>query len=416
MIAGFRCAVCGTSVDIATPWSWRCPRSTDVDRHHVLRIISRPGTRGDGIEAMAWFAFAGAHGMTHRACQALLAELDDAVRNIAGVGFRVTPFARSDPLSDELGFSAEGGVWLKDETGNVAGSHKARHLFSILLHLIVAERLGVAPVARRPRLAIASCGNAAIAAATLATAVAWPIDVFVPEWANDAVLRRLHELGANVVSCPRRASDPPGDPCVLRFREAVSVGSIPFAVQGPENAWCLDGGRTLGHELARPGDGVAFDAVFAQVGGGAFGTCIGDGLRDVLGNVRPRLYAVQAAGCAPLKRAWDRARELGVAHAGEHWGECMWPWETEPTSAATGILDDETYDWLGLVEHLDQTGGDVVVADESHIAEAHRLVTEVAHIDADHTGTSGLAGLLAARDRVPKSAKVAVVISGQKRS
>ncbi len=36
----------------------------------------------------------------------------------------------------------------------------------------------------RPRLAIASCGNAALAAATLARAAAWPIEVFVPDWAD----------------------------------------------------------------------------------------------------------------------------------------------------------------------------------------------------------------------------------------
>ena len=41
-------------------------------------------------------------------------------------GFRWTPFARSDGLSDALGFSDRGGVWVKDDTGNVAGSHKAR--------------------------------------------------------------------------------------------------------------------------------------------------------------------------------------------------------------------------------------------------------------------------------------------------
>ena len=31
----------------------------------------------------------------------------------------------------------------------------------------------------------------------------------------------------------------------------MATGAIPFTVQGPENAWCLDGGRTIGWEMAR---------------------------------------------------------------------------------------------------------------------------------------------------------------------
>ena len=57
-------------------------------------------------------------------------------------------------------------------------------------------------------------------------------------------LVRLLLLGAHVVRCPRRADDPPGDPCVLRFREAVAAGAIPFAVQSSR------GGRLFGVGLA----------------------------------------------------------------------------------------------------------------------------------------------------------------------
>ncbi|NBO32930.1 MAG: pyridoxal-phosphate dependent enzyme, partial [Actinobacteria bacterium] len=160
---------------------------------------------------------------------------------------------RAVALSDALGFSQNGGVWVKDETHNVAGSQKSRHLFTELLHLVAAERLGLAPWSsadsptsaapasrppqNRPPLAIASCGNAAFAASTLARAVAWPIQVFVPEHADAALVARLRGLGADVVHCARRDDDQPGDPCVHRFREAVRDGAIPFGVQGPENAW-----------------------------------------------------------------------------------------------------------------------------------------------------------------------------------
>ena len=60
------------------------------------------------------------------------------------------------------------GVWVKDETENVGGSHKARHLMGLMIWLRVAERID--PGLARRTLAIASRRNAAIAAATIARA------------------------------------------------------------------------------------------------------------------------------------------------------------------------------------------------------------------------------------------------------
>ena len=250
MITGWKCAVCGGEVDIAQPFTWRCANSTDADRRHAPQLVQsieplRPTRDANPFlgfrRYLAVDAFMSAIGITDR----------DREQLIAGHGFVTTPFERADQLSDALGFSVDGGVWVKDETHNVGGSHKARHLLPILLHLRAAEASGLAPWTQRPPLAIASCGNAAIAAATLAAAVSWPLQVFVPPWAAAGVTTVLREFGAKLVECPRRAADPPGDPCVHRFREAVAGGAIPFSVQGTENAWCHDGGRTIGWEMAR---------------------------------------------------------------------------------------------------------------------------------------------------------------------
>jgi threonine synthase len=342
---------------------------------------------------LAWWAFARANGMTEAACVALTRDVAD--------GFRATPFGRSDALFEELG--AE--VWVKDETGNVGGSHKGRHLVTVLLHLHAAEALGLADHSRRP-LAVASCGNAAIAAATLARRAEWPLEVFVPDWADENVVALLASLGSSVTRCSRRVSDPPGDPVVLRFREAVQDGAVPFSVQGPENALCLDGGRTLGWELAD--SGVALDRVVVQVGGGALAACVGWGLGAAV-----RLDAVQAEGCAPLERAWRRAADLAVDEVPGHWGELMTPWD-DPHSAADGILDDETYDWLGVFEAMERSGGRPLVAAESAIAEAHRLAGRTG-IPVSVTGSAGLAGLLTTAGAPAPGERVAVIFSGAAR-
>lgn len=421
-VLGWECAVCATKVDLLNAMPWRCPNSSITDRHHVLHAITASNTAGPTgshpnpfvrfDQRLAWAAAAAARGMTSAARAALVTELDDAVRAVDGVGFVVTPFERSAFLSDELGFSARGGVWVKDETGGVGGSQKARHLFGILLHLRALELLG--ELDERPPLAIASCGNAALAAATLAKAAEWPIDVYVPTWMSDGFGQRLDELGATTHRCERRADDLPGDPAMLRFREAVEAGSVPFTVQGPENALCLDGGRTIGWELADQIHGTdgpgSLDGLYIQVGGGAFATCVGAGLVEA--EATTPVLAVQTEGCAPFERALGRVG----AHSqpGKLWSEAMTPW-TDPVSLADGILDDETYDWLGVIDTVRATGGSALVAAETSVVAAHELA-HAAGFDASPTGTSGLAGLVdavrLADGEVRRDDRVAVIMSG----
>lgn len=428
MITGWQCAVCGAAVDIAKPFTWRCVNSTDVDRQHAPQLVQmiEPLRSSGELNPFLGFrrylavdAFMGGGGITDERRAGLIAEVDALIAGVDGRGFVTTPFERADGLSDALGFGVDGGVWVKDETHNVGGSHKARHLFPILLHLLAAEESGLAEWTQRPPLAIASCGNAAIAAATLAAAVSWPIQVFVPQAANPVVVATLKSLGATIVECPRRAADPPGDPCVHRFREAVTAGAIPFSVQGTENAWCLDGGRTISWEMARHMEeqivGPPFDRLFVQVGGGAFAACVAAGFR--MSGISPKLHAVQTEACAPLQRAWAKASALGGPKlAAKRWAECMWPWESVGATAADGIVDDETYDWLPVLAAMAESNGSPVVVSESFVLEANEVGCRTTGIDASHTGTAGLAGLLAMRDQLQPDERVAVIFSGVRRA
>ena len=423
------CAVCGTTVPISTPLSWQCPKLTSKSRQHVLHFHDEVSSNVVQKEQNPYLAyrsltavdaFGDAIGLDDQVRRRIIVDADAQVETVAGTGFRITSLERANRLSDALGFSDNGGIWVKNDTGNVAGSHKARHLFGILLHLLMAEEAGVAPWARgsRPPLAIASCGNAAIAAATLARSADWPIRVFVPVGAGREVLDLIASLGADIVECPRRGDDPPGDPCIHRFREAVSGGAVPFSVQGTENAWCLDGGRTIGWELASQASGLfsgaSFDRVFVQVGGGAFVSCVGEGLLQ-LGH-RPRMHAVQTEGCAPLARAWDEAERQGFLDDVEHhWSECMWPWEETPHSLADGILDDETYDWLGAVSVMVRTGGHPIVATEDVVHTAYAMAHDFTDIDVSPTGSAGLAGVLQMRHDIGDDERIAVMFSGVRR-
>lgn len=430
VVAGrLRCASCGTVVPVAAPLSWRCPNAVAGDRHHVLMIESDvsgaelvPDDSDNPFVAfrrmLAWDAFAVSTGMSDDERRSFIERADDLVASVAGTGFRFTPIARESKLSDELGFEAGGGVWVKDETHNVAGSHKARHLFTELLHLLLAESHGLVPwtPSSRPELAIASCGNAAIAASTLAAAVRWPIRVFVPQSADGVVVDTLTSLGATIERCPRRDDDPPGDPCVLRFRERVAAGAVPFGVQGTENAWCLDGGRVIGWEIVHQLGADELTKMFVQVGGGAFAAGIGEAF--VLSGSHTALVAVQTQGCAPLERAWRMAAATGgTENAGPRWAECMWPWESEPSSLADGILDDETYDWVGVCDAMTKTGGFPVVSPETDVVSAYAMAHRATSVDVSPTGSAGLAGLITLRSagNVSATERVGVVFSGVRR-
>ena len=421
-VVGWRCAVCGVMVDIGASMLFRCPNATAEDPRHALRIVQHDepvGPINDDPNPFvayrphfAWDSFAAFHGMDAGAREALVRDVDARVAAVSGSGFIITPYERADALSDALGFSTDGGVWIKDETHQVAGSHKARHLVTTLLYLLVGETTGTVSwaIGERPRLAIASCGNAAIAASTLAAAVDWPIEVFVPPSASDAVLAQLRGLRATITFCPRRDTDPLGDPCVLRYREAVAAGAIPFSVQGPENAWCLDGGRTVGWEIGtnRP------DHLFIQVGGGALARCTIGALAQT--GAMPKLHAVQTEACAPLARAWKRALTGvgGFAAAAQHWDEIMTPWEHVGTSAADGILDDETYDWIGVINGVHASHGAPVIVKETEILQANELA-RLTNIGVSHTGSAGLAGLLAIRDVISDHERVGLIFSGIRR-
>ena len=408
------CAGCGASPPAAEPYPFRCPNAGAGDVDHVLRrVLADVEFPASDPEPNPFVRFrrllhAWHLGLPDDEFVRLVRSLDKRVASVAGIGFEVTPFFRSEELSAELGFSPRGGVWVKDETGNVSGSHKARHFFGVLVYLEAAQRLGLAH--GRPDLAVASCGNAALAAAVVAAAGGRTLHVFVPVDADPLVLTQLRELGAVVEVCARTGA--PGDPAYARLLEALQDGALPFTCQGNLNGLAVEGGCTLGWELAA--SGVALDRVVVQVGGGALASAVAAGLRE--GGLIPRLDTVQTESAWPLKRAFDAVTDL--RYAATHRSEFMWPWEQEPQSIAHGILDDETYDWLAVVEAMLESGGTPLVVGERALTRANEIAIDATGIDVDPTGSAGLAGLLnlAVDGLVSPDERVAVLFTGVDRA
>lgn len=386
----FRCALAGDGRDHAliprvdpARVSWPAPGDPDPFVRYGSLLVARTGAVDDG----EWV----------RRTRALAAR----VRSVDGRDVAPTRTVALDPDTTA-----------KVEAEGVGGSHKWRHLFSTLLALPDDDR--------RP-LAIASCGNAALAAATLARAADRHLDVFVPDWADQAVLDRLAALGAKVTVSSREPGER-GDPCVRQFRAAVHRGSVPFSCQGTDNALALDGGRTLGWELADQLGGRAPDHLVLQAGGGALASCAVRALDEAktLGalDAMPMVHVVQADGAAPLVRAWVRlARiasesgwEAAVAEGASHPADFMWPW-AHPRSVATGILDDETYDWLDVVRGVARSGGSIITVSDEEMVAAADAASGGADTAIGPTGAAGYAGVRALR-REGFTGTFAVVLTG----
>ena len=95
-------------------------------------------------ERLDSWAAARAGGMDDEQFVQLVTRLDDAVAAVDGRGFRITPVVDGRELAAAAGL--EVALSIKVEVDNVGGSHKARHLMGVAIHLLVAEALGDEPL------------------------------------------------------------------------------------------------------------------------------------------------------------------------------------------------------------------------------------------------------------------------------
>ena len=142
------CGGCGAVPDAAEPFPFSCRNAGDGGDHVLRRVLDLSVLKfpQEDREPNPFIRFrsfsyayhvARAHGMGDEAFVALVRRLDGEVARVDGGGFSVTPFATWPALGERVGLCGE--LWVKDETGNVSGSHKARHLMAVMLYLNVLE-------------------------------------------------------------------------------------------------------------------------------------------------------------------------------------------------------------------------------------------------------------------------------------
>jgi threonine synthase len=274
------------------------------------------------------------------------------VADIVSLGEAMTPLIALPKLAGKLGASE---IIVKDEGRLPTGSFKARGL---VMAVSMGKALGI------KHMAMPTNGNAGAALAAYATRAGIKSTVFCPEDTPEVNVSEIELQGATVYRVNGLIDD-----CGKIVGEGKSkVGW--FDVSTLKEPYRIEGKKTMGLELAEQLGWDVPDVILYPTGGGtgligmwkAFAELEAIGF---LGKKRPRMVAVQAAGCAPMVRAFEK----GTEHAAR--------WENAHTIASGIRVPQAIGDFLILRAVRESQGFAVAVTDEA-IREA---LSEVARTE-----------------------------------
>jgi len=225
-------------------------------------------------------------------------------------------------------------VWLKDEGANPTGTFKARGL---ALAVTMAKHYGL------KRLAAPTAGNAGGALAAYAAAAGIEAHIFMPKDAPLANRVECQAYGAKLTLVDGLISD-----CARIVAEHKSAEGW-FDISSLKEPFRVEGKKTMGYELVEQLGWQYPDAVFYPTGGGVGLIGMWKAFQEMeeLGWVRgkrPKMIAVQAAGCAPITRAFENGEAASQA------------WQNARTFAA-GLRVPKPYGDALILEIVRASGG-----------------------------------------------------------
>jgi threonine synthase len=253
-----------------------------------------------------------------------------------------TPLRRADFLGRSLGLER---LYVKDESLNPTGSFKARGMAAAVS---MARAQGVR------RVALSSAGNAGGAAAAYGALAGLAVELFFPAATPEPFLLEAAAYGAVVHLVEGTLVD-----CGVRVRES---GEDWFDLSTLREPYRLEGKKTLGYELAEQLGGELPDVVVYPTGGGTGLIGMWKAFEELeqMGFLkrgrRPRMVAVQAAGCAPIVRAFQSGAERAER------------WERPRTYAAGLCVPAAIGDRLMLQVLRESRGTAIAVSDEELVA------------------------------------------------
>ncbi|MBN8919629.1 MAG: threonine synthase, partial [Rhizobiales bacterium] len=269
------------------------------------------------------------------------------VADIVSLGECVTPLIRLTNSVRDLG----GEVLVKDEGRLPTGSFKARGL---VMAVSMAKALGIG------HMAMPTNGNAGAALAAYASRAGIRTTIFCPQDTPDVNVSEIALQGATVYRVNGLIDD-----CGKIVGAGVAKRGW-FDTSTLKEPYRIEGKKTMGLELAEQLGWEVPDVILYPTGGGtgligmwkAFAELEAIGF---IGSRRPRMVAVQAAGCAPMVRAY----EAGEEHAPR--------WEDAHTVAAGIRVPQAVGDFL-ILRAVRESGGFAIAVDDAAITAARDAV------------------------------------------
>ncbi len=280
-------------------------------------------------------------------------------------------------------------VLLKLESANPTLSFKDR---PVAVAATVARDLGA------PGLLCASTGNTAVAVAAYAARAALPAVCLMPAGTPLAKLALATAAGARVLAVEGDFSAAHALAGALAERSGWANLTSTYL-----NPCMLEGDKTLAFELVEQLAGAPPDAIVIPVGAGPLLGGIAQGL-DELGLTGVRLHAIQAAGCAPIARAFAT-------------GAPVTAWEG-PVATAAGSIADPLHGYAAdgqrTLDAVRASGGAAVAVDDDALRVAAAELARGAGLSVELGAAAALAGLVALRaeGRVADGATVVLVLTG----
>lgn len=300
-----------------------------------------------------------------------------------------TPLAPAPRLGKALGLS---NLLVKDESLNPTNSFKARGLSAAVTR---AHHLGAQV------LSIPTAGNAGNAMAAYAAAAGITAKVFMPRDVKTPFIRECELYGADVTLVDGLITD--------AGRIAAETGKPLgwYDVSTLKEPYRIEGKKTMGYELAEQLNWTLPDWIIYPTGGGTgmVGMWKAFAEMSALGWIdpykRPKMVTVQAAGCAPIIKAYDEGAERSVM------------WENAHTAADGLRVPKAIGDFLVLRAVRESGGGAVAVSDADMIASM-REMGRLEGISAAPEGGAALHAIkvLQAQGRIQPHEKVVLFNTG----
>jgi threonine synthase len=278
-----------------------------------------------------------------------------------------TPMLRVPTVEADLGLET---VWVKDEGQNPCGSFKARGLSAAVTR---------ATLAGAKAFTCPTAGNAGVALSAYGRRAGAEVRVYAPQTTPTRILEQIRLFGADLRLLDGHIGD-----CGKEAR-AYAAESGAVDVSTLREPYRIEGKKTMGIEIAEQLGWKLPDCIIYPTGGGtgligmwkAFGELAQAGWIE---GPLPRLYSVQASGCAPVVKAFEAG-----ATATE-----LWP---DPETVAAGLRVPGPLGGKIMLRVLKESGGKAVAVSDEALEDAAARLAGREGIDACPEGGAALAAL-----------------------